>query len=363
MEEKIYEYWFYTIEYLGIEAGKRLLETFHSPREIFQAPVEKLGQIEGISQKALKSIYNSRNSCKIQREYEKLQEKQIQFISMEDREYPHRLKKIKDMPRALFVKGKLPEEKEKSVAVIGARECTNYGKNIALELGKALAEHGVNVISGMARGIDGHAQNGAVNAGGKSYGVFGCGVDICYPKENYYLYEKLVENGGVISEFKPGVPARAMNFPMRNRIISGLSDIIIVVEAKKRSGTSITVAQALEQGKEVMAVPGRICDILSEGCNYLISQGAYPVINIEEMLFDMGVSKEKNKKINKNMNITLASELKLVYACLDFVPKSVTQIAKELGENDMEKLSEILFDLEIEDRIEQITTGYYVRKK
>ena len=177
------------------------------------------------------------------------------------------------------------------------------------------------------------------------------------------MYEKLIETGGIISEFKPGIPARAMNFPMRNRIISGLSDIIIVVEAKKRSGTSITIAHALEQGKEVMAVPGRINDTLSEGCNYLISQGAYPINNIEEMLFDMGFSEEKNKKNSKNVNNTLASELKLVYACLDFGPKSVTQIAKELGENNMEKLSELLFDLEIEDRIEQITTGYYVRKK
>ena len=327
MEEKIYKYWFYTIEYLGIETTKRLIEIFHSPKEIFKASMEKISKIEGISQKTLNSIYNSRNPYKIQKEYEEMKKKQIQFLCMEDKEYPGRLRRIKDMPRALFVRGELPEEKGMAVAVIGARECTNYGKNTALEIGKALGEHGVNVISGMARGIDGYAQQGAVNAGGKSYGVFGCGVDICYPKENYYLYEKLIETGGVISEYKPGVPARAMNFPMRNRIISGLSDIIIVVEAKKRSGTSITVAQALEQGKEVMAVPGRICDALSEGCNYLISQGAYPVNSVEEMLFDMGISKEKNKKINKNLNNTLASELKLVYACLDFVPKSVAQVA------------------------------------
>ena len=363
MEERVYKYWFYTIDYLGVEISKKLIEKFHTTKAIFEMPMERLSGIQGISSKALKSIYNSRNSYKIQKEYEDMEKKQIRFFCLEDGEYPKRLKEIKDMPRTLFVRGELPKEEEKSVAVIGARDCTNYGKNIALEIGKALAEHGANVISGMARGIDGYAQNGAANAGGKSYGVFGCGVDICYPKENYYLYQKLIETGGVISEYKPGVPARARNFPMRNRIISGLSDIIIVVEAKKRSGTSITVAQALEQGKEVMAVPGRICDVLSEGCNYLISQGAYPIYNIEEMLFDMGISKEKNEKNNKNVNYTLASELKLVYACLDFVPKSVTQVARELGGYNLEKLDELLFDLEIEDRIEQVTTGYYVRKK
>lgn len=363
MEERVYKYWFYTIDYLGAEISKKLIEKFHTPKAIFEVSMEKLSETEGISPKVLKSIYNSRNPYKIQKEYEEMQKKQIRFLCLEDKEYPERLKMIKDMPRGLFLRGELPEEKKKSVAVIGARDCTNYGKNIALEIGKALAEHGVNVISGMARGVDGYAQTGAVNAGGKSYGIFGCGVDICYPKENFNLYQKLIETGGVISEYKPGVPARSMNFPMRNRIISGLSDIIIVVEARKRSGTSITVAQALEQGKEVMAVPGRICDVLSEGCNYLISQGAYPVINIEEMLFDMGISEEKNKKINKNVNNTLASELNLVYACLDFVPKSVAQVAKELGEEDIGKLSELLFDLEIEDRIEQVTTGYYVRKK
>lgn len=363
MEEKIYDFWFYSLEALREEQRKILLGRFHTPKEIYNVPIEKIEETITLGDWVLKHIYNSRNTLKLQREYDVMQKKGIRFVSSKDREYPEKLKYIKDMPGGLFVRGELPNIKEKSVAVIGARECSHYGKFMAGKIGVALAEQGIPLISGMARGIDGYAQMAAIEKGGKSFGVLGCGIDICYPRENYNLYELLAEHGGILSEYRVGTPAMGRNFPRRNRIISGLADVIIVVEAKKRSGTSITVSYALEQGKEVMAVPGRVTDCLSEGCNYLISQGAYPINSIEEMMEDLGFSYNKIKKNNKNVKNPLESETDLVYALLDFVPKTVAMIGKELRENNMEKLNSLLFDLEMEDKIEQVTTGYYVRKQ
>lgn len=363
MEEKIYDFWFYSLEGLIEEQRKILLGQFHTPKEIYNVPIEKIEEIITPGDWVLKHIYNSRNTLKLQREYDTMQKKGIRFVSCKDWEYPEKLKNIKDMPGGLFVRGELPDIKEKSVAVIGARECSHYGKFMAEKIGVALAEWGVPLISGMARGIDGYAQMAAIEKGGKSFGVLGCGIDICYPRENYNLYELLAQHGGILSEYRVGTPAMGRNFPRRNRIISGLADVIIVVEAKKRSGTSITVSYALEQGKEVMAVPGRVTDCLSEGCNYLISQGAYPINSIEEMIEDLGFSYKKIKKNNKNVKNPLESETDLVYALLDFVPKTATMIGKELREKNMEKLNSLLFDLEMEDKIEQVTTGYYVRKQ
>ncbi|MBQ2801634.1 MAG: DNA-processing protein DprA [Lachnospiraceae bacterium] len=363
MEEKIYDYWFYSLEGLRYEQRETLLARLQSTKEIYESPMERIIEAIAPNPWVTERIYNSRNTFKLKQEYENMQKMGVRFICCKDIEYPEKLRNMKEMPGGLFVKGELPLGKEKTVAVIGARECSCYGKFVAQEIGKALAEQGVELISGMARGVDGYAQMAAIEAGGKSFGVLGCGVDICYPRENYNLYRKLPENGGILSEYRIGVPAIGRNFPRRNRIISGLADVIIVVEAKKRSGTSITVSYALEQGKDVMAVPGRITDCLSEGCNYLISQGAYPVNSLEEMMEDLGFPRKKNIKKRKNVKNPLESDANLVYAVLDFVPKTITAIGKELGENDMEKINRLLFDLEIEDKIEQVTTGYYVRKQ
>lgn len=363
MEEKIYDFWFYSLEALGEVQREVLLEQFHTPKEIYDVSIEQIGKIIGFEDWVLKHIYNSRNTIKLQREYDDMQEKGIRFVCCKDQEYPEKLKNIKDMPGGLFVRGALPKMEEKTVAVIGARDCSHYGKFMAGQIGRALAEQGVPLISGMARGVDGYAQMAAIEKGGESFAVLGCGVDICYPRENYELYELLMEHGGILSEYRMGTPAMGKNFPRRNRIISGLADVVIVVEAKKRSGTSITVSYALEQGKEVMAVPGRVTDCLSEGCNYLISQGAYPINSVEEMIEDLGFSYKKIKKNNKNVKNPLESEADLVYAVLDFVPKTIAMIGKEVRENSMEKLNGLLFDLEIEDKIEQVTTGYYVRKQ
>lgn len=362
MEEREYRYWFYTLEDVSGKDCEKLVKQYGSIKEIFYRPSEEWERCTFLGEKARKRIANHKNVYEIQKECEELEKKEIKYVSMEDPEYPKRLQFVSDKPKILFYKGQLPKEEAKAVAVIGARDCSNYGKTIAREIGEALAQYEISLISGMARGIDGCAQESMLKAGGVSYGVLGCGVDICYPKENGRLYEELIQHGGVISELKPGTPARAIHFPRRNRIISGLADVIVVVEAQKRSGTSITVGYGLEQGKEIMAVPGRIKDSLSKGCNLLISQGASPLLEVEDILWNLGFFSEKIMKNNKKIENPLAREQKLVYDCLDFTPKNVMMIAEDLGEN-IEKINELLFDLEIEDKIEQVATGYYVRRE
>ncbi len=218
-------------------------------------------------------------------QYEK--DYELKFVPYTLDEYPSRLKCISNPPACLYIKGKLPDEKKPAVAIIGARACSEYGKKVAEYFGKQMGSCGVQVISGMAKGIDGIAQRGAIAGGGQTFGVLGCSVDICYPPENQDLYGDIIQSGGLISEYPVKTEAQGVLFPQRNRIISGLSDVLLVVEARKRSGTYITVTQALEQGKEVFVVPGRITDALSEGCNYLLSQGAGiaidPTVIIEEL--------------------------------------------------------------------------------
>ena len=178
----------------------------------------------------------------------------------------------------------MPADEKPTVAIVGARMCSEYGRAAAKEFGSKLAESGIQIISGLAMGIDGISQRAAIDAGADSFGVLGCGVDVCYPKSNQDLYERLLKQGGVLSEFLPGTPPKAQHFPARNRIISGLSDLVLVIEAKEKSGTGITVDMALEQGREVYALPGRITDALSKGCHKLIKQGAGIATSPEDII-------------------------------------------------------------------------------
>ncbi len=215
---------------------------------------------------------------------DKLRAENIRFCSLEEEMYPVRLRNIPDPPYVLYYRGRLPAEKGVSAAIIGARMASRYGFDQARIFAEVFAENGVQVISGMARGIDSAAGFAALNAGGYSGAVLGCGVDVCYPKENQKLFDKLAEKGGLISEYPPGTQPEARLFPPRNRLISGLADAVVVIEAKAKSGTLITVDMALEQGREVFAVPGRLSDKLSEGCNALIAQGAEIAISPERIL-------------------------------------------------------------------------------
>lgn len=312
-------------------------------------------------------------------------DEEIRFITSFEEEYPERLRNIPDAPAGLYARGRLPVKKEIAVAVIGSRDCSDYGKYVAERLGTFLGQSGVTVVSGMARGIDGISQWAALEAGGTSIGVLGCGVDICYPAGNSTLFQRLLEQGTVFSEYPPGTPPRAMNFPARNRIVSGLADAVVVVEARNRSGTLITVDMALEQGREVFVVPGRVTDRLSDGCNRLIKQGAGILLSPEELLEELKELKERTEERGglreraehgkarrgkareresdawmKEQSSEVPPELCAVYHALDFYPQSVEQIVAQLPLDISQSQAAIqLIQLCVENKAVQVSPGYF----
>lgn len=282
----------------------------------------------------------------------------IEEIPAFDSRFPERLREIPESPGCIYLKGRLPDPVEMTVGIIGARDGTEYGKMVARTLAKELSEYGISIISGMAYGIDTAAHEGALLGGGKTYAVLGCGVDICYPAINKKLYSKIQEEGGIISEYPEGSPPLPHHFVARNRLIAGLSDILIVVEAKERSGTFITVDRALEQGKQVFVVPGRITDPLSRGCNKLLMEGASLCLSKEDILscFSIEAGKDNEKKPN------LKGEEKRIYNALDLEGKHIDALYKEL-EIPLQSLYSALVKLEIEGYCESFSSSYYRKKR
>ena len=220
----------------------------------------------------------------------------LKYIGKYETGYPEKLRIYDRMPSGLYYIGaSMPDNTKKSVAIVGARNCSSYGKIQARNFASALAARGVQIISGMAYGVDSCAHQGALDVGGITYAILGCGADVCYPKENFQLYKDIQRKGAVISEYEPGTPPLAMHFPIRNRIISALADIVLVIEARHKSGSLITADYALEQGKSVYALPGRLDDVTSSGCNELITQGAALACSPEQILFELGISEKESR--------------------------------------------------------------------
>ncbi|MBE5874412.1 MAG: DNA-protecting protein DprA [Lachnospiraceae bacterium] len=378
-EEKKYAYWLCNIPGIGEKTIRLLLARFKSPGKVYTASEAELS--ECLNGMQLKHILEKQSDWKLQEEYEKLFEKGIGVVFYGEREYPRRLLEIPDAPYALFYKGSLPKEEVLSVAVIGARECSGYGEFVATQLGRYLGEQGIQVISGMARGIDGISQMAAMEAGGTSYGVLGSGVDVCYPKSNQRLYDRLLKQGGVLSAYVPGALPASGHFPPRNRIVSGLADALVVVEARGKSGTLITVDMALEQGKEVFVVPGRITDRLSDGCNRLLTQGAGVfltpgdfVSQLKELaakkglVEDDGESKNEDEmketvieKRKKQNLLSISKELRPVYKQLEISPKTIEQILCKMPAGYHQGLvSAALMRLCMDGYAKQVSPGQFV---
>lgn len=364
MEEK-YEYWFASIEGIGIKKKRILREHFGCAQLLYYIEETKLEKEQMLNTEEIAAFNTSRKKWKLSEEYQKLSQKEVRFIPYFSGEYPQRLKELSNMPYALFVKGKLPEEEKKYAAIVGARKCSEYGEQMALMFAQKLAEAGIEIVSGMARGIDGAGHRGALNGGGATYAVLGCGADICYPREHKGLYNDILKRGGIISEYTPGTSPLPLHFPARNRIISGLSDLVLVIEARHRSGSLITADMALEQGREVYALPGPVTSMLSRGCLELIKQGAGVLINPENLLEELGICykniKEDNgKKATKN-KIMLERTENLVYSSVCLYPKNREQIIKETGLGAPETAG-ILVSLVLKGYIKEVSKNYYVRQ-
>ena len=283
----------------------------------------------------------------------------IKIYKIDDKEYPQKLKQIKNPPKRLYVLGNLPDENKKTVAIVGSRACSDYGSTIAKILAKTLSQNDVQIISGLALGIDTSAHIGSIEADGKTFAVLGCGVNICYPSYNFNVYEKILElNGGIISELEENKEPLAFNFPLRNRIISGLSDLVIIVEANKKSGALITADYAIEQGKDVYCVPGRLGDRLSLGTNKYIKEGANIITEVGDVLDRLGVLKDKKLPKDTFDENSLDYFERLVYQTLTYESKHFDEIMIET-KLPFEKLSNVLISLQISGICQSTGINYY----
>lgn len=283
-EEMPYMLWLASTLDIGMRRYLKAQSFFKTPEELYKASSIEWKKTGVFTDKQIAKMDNNRKYRDWREEYERMAESGIQLLTVEDDNYPKKLLNIPSPPVFMFTKGHALNTDIPMVSVIGARECSIYGSKVATRLGELLGQSGIALVSGMARGIDSISQRAALKAGGYSVGVLGNGPDICYPPDSMDLYKMLVEKGAIISEYPPNTGGQPQFFACRNRIISGLSDVVCVVEAREKSGTMITVDAALEQGKEVYALPGRICDSTSRGCNELIRQGAGIITDLEEFV-------------------------------------------------------------------------------
>lgn len=355
-----YEYWLAALPIS--DRKKTLLRSYmKSAEEVYYIEETTLRRFQFLNERDCNTMIQAKKIWDLQGEYGRLLKKQVRLVTCLDPEYPKKLADIPDNPYALYVKGSLPDERLPGVAIVGARNCSRYGEKYAYEFAEFLSRHKIQVISGLARGIDGVSQRGALVGQGKTFAVLGSGVDVCYPRENIGLYGDILETGGgILSELPPGTPPKPYHFPKRNRIISGLSDLVLVMEAREKSGSLITADMALEQGKDVYALPGPVDSSLSRGCHQLIRQGAGILISPEMLLEEMGISGGNFLEKNAEAKKMLESLEDMVYSSVVLYPRNIGQIMDESGLSAQEVL-ETLVSLEIKGYVQEVSKNYYVR--
>ncbi len=359
------EYWFWLCNIKNIynEQINKLFNVFSSPEEIYNASSKDLIETK-LSKTEIENIEKSKKDLSNLKLLEKIKKEGVKFIYPDSKDYPAKLSLIKNMPYSLYVKGNLPDDNLLSVGMVGARACSEYGKSQTIRFAKSLASKKIQIISGLALGIDSISAKAALNVGGKTFAVLGSGIDIIYPRENIELYYEIIMNdGGIISEYPLGTIPYPWQFPFRNRLISGLSDKILIMEARKRSGTLVTASYALEQGKDIYCLPGKITDSLSDGCNQLIADGAGILLSPEYLLSDL--YEKVNSTINTNISLDtcpfdIESDEYKVYELLESSPTSTEEIIQKTSLNP-ESISTILMDLEISGLIREVSKNFFVK--
>lgn len=360
IEEKMYACWLDHVPGIWRTQKNTLLKMFGKPSEIYRASEGEIKHLLG--QEKVETWVRFKQKKTPEQVFEVMKREGVSYTYYGETEFPKKLMEIPDAPFSIYYKGSLPEETMPMVAMIGARKYSEYGRCMAEYFADRLSSQGVGIISGMAMGIDGISQRAALRAGGKSYGVLGSGVDVIYPNSNSDLYAKLCLEGGVLSESIPGTQPIAALFPQRNRIISALADVVLVVEAREKSGTSITVDMALEQGREVYVVPGRCTDALSYGCNKLLRQGANAAVAPEDIMEDMGWQISPNGKQRKKIKLSEVAES--ICRVLEVTPKTQDEILMELRKRKYTFLvSEVcqgLLELEMKGIAKRIGGQYHL---
>jgi DNA processing protein len=349
---------------VGSVLFKRLLDRFKTPEAVFSAPMKELLRIEGLGEKVAREILNGPMEKRVEEESSLLGKVGGKIVTLKDDGYPRRLKDIYDPPALLYVRGELRREDTLAIAIVGSRKTSPYGRWITEKIGEDLARHGVTVVSGMARGIDSVAHMGALQGGGRTIAVLGCGVDVIYPLENRNLFYQIIEHGAVLSEFPMGSPPEGGHFPRRNRIISGLSIGVVIVQAGSESGSLITANYALEQGREVFAIPGNVGAQGSRGTNQLIKEGAKLVESSEDILEEILPQwrrEEEIPAIPESPMADLTEEEKILYKLLGETPLHIDAIIRE-SQLDPGKVSSLLLHLELKGLISQWPGKCFTKK-
>lgn len=337
-----------------------LVDHFGGPDAIFAASLSQLRSVEGLTGRAIEKIL-SPEPPSLDKDLEAIQEKEIDLLPICSDAYPSNLRQISDPPVVLFVRGELTESDRFSVAIVGSRRASIYGRSMSEKMSKDLANGGLTVISGGARGIDAAAHGGALAVGGRTIVVLGCGIDKVYPPEHVELFNRVTGSGAVVSEYAPGTPPEAWRFPARNRIISGLSLGLLVLQAPVGSGALITARYAYEQGKDVFALPGNVDDPRNQGCHDLIRDGAVLVESAEHIMMELGIDPEMKKTAQASIQLESFNddERKLI-EILSLQPKHVDQVIKESG-LPSHKVSCTLTMLEMRGVVKRVPGNSYVR--
>ena len=355
---------------VGAVTFKKLLDAFEKPEHVLSAPLHLLKSIPGIPEKTTRNIVNFGFPDHVKKALENIEKYRIQVITWEDENYPKQLKAIFAPPPVLYAKGTPLQRHELMVAVVGSRKASTYGRTVAENLSREFTLKGITVISGMARGIDSAAHRGALQANGRTVAVLGCGVDVIYPPENKQLYHEILEQGTIISELPIHTKPDRRNFPARNRIISGMSLGTVVVEAGARSGALITADTALEQGRDVFAVPGNIISASSKGTNRLIKQGAALIEHVDDVLnaLPLEISREIQEsqqelpliKEEKPQLPPLTDEEQRIFTVIEQQPIHIDEITAR-SQLPSGTVSAILMMLEMKNVIRQVSGKMFLR--
>jgi len=336
---------------------RALLEAFGDAQTAWQAPASAL-RAAGLGPKIVETLLQVRESVVLEHVWEGIIAQGITILTWDDQGYPKSLKEIEQPPPVLYLRGALLPEDDWAVAVVGTRRLSAYGRQVTEQIAGALAQNGIAVVSGLARGIDGVAHQAAINAGGRTLAVLGSGVDRIYPPEHRRLAEQIIANGGLLSDYAPGTAPDAANFPPRNRIISGLSRAVVVVEAGETSGALITASFAAQQGREVFAVPGTILAAQSKGTNLLIQQGARPLLDFNDLLETLNLDHVVEHRAARSVLPADETEARLL-GLLGAEPLHVDEIRAQ-ADLPIEKVSAALVLMELKGMVRQVGGMQYI---
>lgn len=347
--------WLNSINGITNRSIDKIEEYFTDISSIWYVSKEDILNINGINEKTKHEILKYRDDVYYEELCEKIKKSGATVVTILDERYPVSLLNIYDSPKVLYVMGELISIDNISIAIVGSRKATAYGKWAAERFADELGRMGITIVSGLARGIDTQVHTSALNANAKTIAVLGCGVDIVYPSSNRELYNKILNNGCIISEFPLGTRPLPQNFPQRNRIISGLSLGVVVIEASDKSGSLITANHAIEQGKDVFALPGNINSIYSRGTNLLIKDGAKLLMSVEDIVEEIGEIKQKYKDFKKEeVDYSSLSENEfMILKCISEKPVHCDMISYLTG-IDISKTNSILTILEMKNLIRQL---------